>query len=153
MSCPTRPRAASQHGLAYWANAYRQFTQDEMLSHFENFKMYDLDDSGFISVDNITHVLAALDVEATGEQVKSMITEALLLSGAPNDGKLTFRNFMDCIVYDATASSINESAMMAGSWPARKGFGAAFLDAHRGEAQRLGLVHAGSARASDRPTV
>ena len=94
----------------YWVERYREFCKDEIMSHYETFKMYDLDNSGFISSCNLQHVLAALDIEATQAQATAMINEVVALIGSSFDGKLTFRNYMDCVCYERKAQAVNDSA-------------------------------------------
>lgn len=92
---------------------YPNFTNAELDRHFEQFKQYDLNDTGFITTDELGEVLKALDIEVTPDQVANIIIEAGVLSGVSNDGKLSFRNYMDCMVYETDAKVHNDTVNAA----------------------------------------
>lgn len=106
----SRHRRASDavSGLALKPADFPDYSNDEIVQHFETFTAYDLDDSGFISPENLLDVLKALEVkEASIEMVRNIIEEVAILSGHDNDGKLSFRDYMHCIKYDHDAAAHN----------------------------------------------
>mmetsp|Transcript_18 Transcript_18/g.35 ORF Transcript_18/g.35 Transcript_18/m.35 type:complete len:285 (+) Transcript_18:26-880(+) len=86
---------------------YPHFSTEELDNYFQQFKNFDVDDSGFISPANLSEVLAAMDIAMTVEQTRCMIEEVAVLSGHDNDGKLSFRDYMACIQYDTNAEAHN----------------------------------------------
>lgn len=88
---------------------YPNFSTDELDRQFAVFKEYDLEDTGFITKDNLVQILSALDVEVGAEQVDHMLAEVAILTNVPNDGKLSFRNYMDVIVYESKAKAHNDN--------------------------------------------
>merc|ERR1719277_2978761 len=70
------------------------FSTEELDKFFEQFAAFDLDDSGFISAENLEEVAKALGCDLTIQQVQQMLEEVAVLSGHDNDGKLSFRDFM-----------------------------------------------------------
>lgn len=84
---------------------YPDFSDDEVKRQFELFKHYDLDDSGFITAENMLDVLKALDVkDVSTESVIGMIEEVAVLTGHENDGRLSFRDFMNLAIHDKKAT-------------------------------------------------
>jgi len=85
------------------------YSEKELQAHYERFKAYDLDESGFISADNLGAILTALEIPHTAEQVVNMIAEVAILSGHDNDGQLSFRDYIRCMEYEAQREAVNES--------------------------------------------
>ena len=90
--------------VAEWA----EYTEVELQRHYERFKEYDLDEAGFITPVNLQAIMEAMDITVTEEQVTSMIAECAILSGHENDGRLSFRDFMKCMDYEAKKTAHNE---------------------------------------------
>lgn len=86
---------------------FPNFSNEELATHFHHFKSYDLDDSGFITPQNLCDILAALDIDVDASAADAMIEEVAVLSGHDNDGKLSFRDYMHCIQYEKDASAHN----------------------------------------------
>lgn len=97
-------------GLSFDRNVpeWSEYTEVELQRHFGRFKEYDLDEAGFITPVNLQAIMAAMDITVTEEQVASMIAEVAILSGHDNDGRLSFRDFMKCMDYEATKTAHNE---------------------------------------------
>lgn len=55
-------------------------SEDELAKHFETFKAYDVEDSGFIDTKNLSQIMAALEIPVTEEQVS--LARARTLDGA-----------------------------------------------------------------------
>ena len=85
------------------------YSEEELQAHYERFKSYDLDDSGFVEPENLKAILTALDIAVTDEQVANMIEEVAILSGHENDGKLSFRDYIRCMEYEAHREAHNVS--------------------------------------------
>lgn len=83
------------------------FSEGELLAHYERFKAYDLDDSGFISLDNLKSILSALEIPNTDEMVANMLEEVAILSGHQNDGALSFRDYIRILEYESKAEAFN----------------------------------------------
>jgi len=86
---------------------YPNFSTVELDTFFAQFTTYDIDDTGFVSAENLEEVSKALGCDMTAEQVKQMLDEVSILSGHENDGKLSFRDFMGCIQYERDATAHN----------------------------------------------
>lgn len=108
----TRNRRVSDavSGLELKREEWPDYSDEDLLGHFERFQSYDLDSTGFISPENLLEVLKALDVEATMATVEMIISEVAILTGHDNDGSLSFRDYMHCIRYDRSAAAHNEAA-------------------------------------------
>jgi len=92
------------------SSCYKTFPNlpvEDLQKHFQMFKSYDIDDSGFITPGNLLDVVEAMGLGLTEEQVVGMIEEVAVLSGHSNDGYLSFRDFMACIQYERTAEAHN----------------------------------------------
>ena len=83
------------------------YTEDELAKHFETFKNYDLDDSGFISPDNLKQIMEALEIACSEEQLKNMIDEVAILAGHTTDGQLSFRDYIGCLEYEKDKDAVN----------------------------------------------
>lgn len=108
---PTRrPRTATDaaSGLALNRSDFPGYSDAALMGHFATFTQYDLDSTGFISPENLLEVLQAMDVEgASTSMVKLIIEEVAILTGHDNDGKLSFRDYMQCVVFDHAAAAHN----------------------------------------------
>lgn len=92
-------------GLELKRDAYADITNEELDRHFEMFQAYDLDSTGFISPENMLDVLMAMEVpDVSIDTVRAMIEEVAVLTGHENDGKLTFRDFMNIVQHDKKAA-------------------------------------------------
>lgn len=102
----SRDRRASDmtSGLELKRENFPTFSDDDISRNFELFKAYDLDNSGFITPENMFDVLKALDMEVTMESTNGMIEEVATLTGHDNDGKLSFRDFMNMTFHDQQAA-------------------------------------------------
>lgn len=106
-----RNRRASDavSGLELKREEWPDYSDDEIARQFEMFQQYDLDNSGFITPENMLEVMRAMDVvpDVSLEMVNSIIDEVAILTGHDNDGKLSFRDFMSCVRYDHQAAAHN----------------------------------------------
>ena len=57
-------------------------TEEELTKHFTTFQSYDLDNSGFISPENLGEIMTALEIPFGAGSLKSMIDEVAILSCA-----------------------------------------------------------------------
>lgn len=108
----TRERRASDavSGLKLKRDDFPDYTDEEVAKEFAMFQRYDLDQSGFITPQNLLDVLIAMDVhDASIEMVSHIIEEVAILTGHDNDGKLSFRDYMHAIRYDKSAAAHNEA--------------------------------------------
>lgn len=107
----SRMRTASDYmsglDLSNCFERYPNFPAEELQKHFQMFKSFDIDDSGFITPENLFDVVQAMGIDLSKEQMISMIQEVAVLSGHENDGKLSFRDFIACIQYEKTVSAHN----------------------------------------------
>lgn len=95
-------------GIALVRSDFPTFNDDDLGRHFQMFQQYDIDDSGFITPQNLLEVLQAMEVKDVSiEMVHSIIEEVAVLSGHDNDGKLSFRDYMRAIQYDTQAAMHN----------------------------------------------
>lgn len=102
----TRGRTVSDmmSGMAIDRNnaVYGEFTESVLQEHFMRFKQYDVDNSGFISPQNIKAIFEALEMtEATEAQCENMIAEVAILTGHENDGQLSFRDYCHLMAHEA----------------------------------------------------
>merc|ERR1712039_289868 len=110
MSIQARERTVSDQrsGCALVRSDFPTYSDDELARHFSMFQQYDIDDSGFISPENLFEVLQAMEVkDVTMGMVHSIIDEVAVLSGHDNDGMLSFRDYMRAIQYDNQAALHN----------------------------------------------
>lgn len=92
-------------------DVYEHFTQDQLEAHFSRFKEYDVDQSGFITPDNLKEIFVALDFpEVTEMQCVNMIAEVAILIGHDNDGKISFRDYCHLMAYEAKKQAATEVA-------------------------------------------
>ena len=90
---------------------YQDFTQDELESQFARFKQYDLDDTGFITPENLLIILEAIGMEgATLQHCHNMVEEVSILTGHANDGKLSFRDYCAVLAYEKDKAALNTIA-------------------------------------------
>ena len=89
------------------------FTEEEVMTHFEGFKEYDLDGTGFISPENLHSIMEALEVTVDMQVVQGMITEVAILCSHEDDGKLSFRDYMNCMIYEKKKDEHNRRAEQA----------------------------------------
>jgi len=107
-------------GLDLKRENFPTISDDDVARNFELFKHYDLDNTGFISPDNMFEVLKALDMDVSMESVHGMIQEVAILTGHDNDGKLSFRDFMNMQFHDMQAAdspSVEGESTAAASAP------------------------------------
>mgnify|MGYP006148453417 CR=1 FL=1 len=91
--------------------AYQNFTDEQLEAHFTRFKQYDLDDSGFVTPENLADIFKALDMpDVTQLQCVNMIEEVAILVGHDNDGKLSFRDYCMIITYEQEKQATNDAA-------------------------------------------
>lgn len=69
-----------------------KFSEDSLTQMFATFQEFDMDRSGFISVDNLKAICEA--------QLVNMIMEVAILTGHENDGKLSFRDYCALHAYE-----------------------------------------------------
>lgn len=101
----TRRASDVMSGLELKRDAYPDVSDEDVDRHFQMFQAYDLDSTGFISPENMLDVLMAMQVtDVSMETVCAMIEEVALLTGHENDGKLTFRDFMNIVQHDKKAA-------------------------------------------------
>ena len=83
-------------GIELVKEDFPSYTEEDLVRHFMSFKEYDLDGTGFITPENLKPILDAMDevVAFTMEEVQGMIAEVAILCDHPNDGKLSFRDYM-----------------------------------------------------------
>lgn len=108
----TRERRASDvaSGLKLKRDDFPDYTDDDLAREFAMFQHYDLDQSGFITPQNLLDVLIAMEVpDANFEMVSHIIEEVAILTGHDNDGQLSFRDYMQAIRYDKSAAAHNEA--------------------------------------------
>lgn len=105
-----RTESDAMSGLSLDRNIpeWSEYTEVELERHFSRFKEYDLDNTGFVTEANLKTILEAMEIPCTDEQVKNMITEAGYLTGHENDGRLSFRDFMKVMDYEAKRAAHNE---------------------------------------------
>lgn len=107
----TRNRRASDatSGLELKREQWPDYSEEELSRNFELFKAYDIDNSGFITQENLLEVLRAMGVaeDYTLASVSLIIEEVAVLTGHDNDGKLSFRDYMHAIRYDKQAAEEN----------------------------------------------
>jgi len=90
--------------------AYQNFTDEQLEAHFTRFKQYDLDDSGFVTPENLADIFKALDMpDVTQVQCVNMIEEVAILVGHDNDGKLSFRDYCMIITYEQEKQATNDA--------------------------------------------
>ena len=89
---------------------FPDYDGDDIQKHFDTFKEFDVDDTGFISPENLKVVLDALGVEVDMDVVNGMILEVAILSNHENDGKLSFRDYMKCMEYEKHKDEHNRRA-------------------------------------------
>lgn len=80
-----------------------KFSEDSLTQMFATFQEFDVDRSGFISVDNLKAICEALGDELatiTEAQLVNMIMEVAILTGHENDGKLSFRDYCALHAYE-----------------------------------------------------
>jgi hypothetical protein len=111
----TRGRSVTDamSGMAISRNhaVYDKFTQEDLEMQFTRFKQYDVDDTGFISKENLMAVVDAIGMtDVTLEQCANMIEEVALLTGHENDGKLSFRDYCALIAYEMLKQAETEEA-------------------------------------------
>lgn len=110
-SCDTRNRRASDaaSGLELKREQWPDYSEEELSRNFELFKAYDVDNSGFITPENLLEVMRAMDVaeDYTIASVAGIVEEVAILTGHDNDGKLSFRDFMNALRYDRQAAEEN----------------------------------------------
>jgi len=92
---------------------FADYTGEELEKHFASFKEFDIDDSGFITPESLKAILDALDVVVDMPVVKDMITEVAILCNHDDDGKLSFRDYMNCIDYEKKKDEHNRIAEAA----------------------------------------
>jgi len=91
--------------------AYTPYTDEQLTGHFARFKQYDLDDTGFITADNLKQIMTALDIpDITEKQCANMIDEVAILVGHENDGKLSFRDYCAIMNYEKAKNAANDAA-------------------------------------------
>lgn len=100
-----RRASDASSGLNLKREAYPNFSDDEVERNFVLFKHYDLDNSGFITAENLLEVLKALDMDVSIESAHGMIDEVAQLTGHENDGQLSFRDYMAMAFHDRQASA------------------------------------------------
>jgi len=83
---------------------------DAIQTHFDTFKQFDIEATGFISPENLKVILDTLGVEVDMEVVNGMLLEVAILSNHENDGKLSFRDYMKCIEYEKHKDEHNRRA-------------------------------------------
>jgi hypothetical protein len=98
-------------GLELKYEAYPDVSSDDLDRHFQMFHAYDLDSSGFISPENMLNVLMAMEVpDVSMGTVCAMMDEVAILTGHANDGKLTFRDFMNIVQHDRMVAEQEEAS-------------------------------------------
>lgn len=110
MKSSMRPRSMTDaaSGLSLNRVDYPGYSEEELAAHFKTFQQFDLDSTGFISPENLLDVLTAMKIEdASMQMVHLIIAEVSILTGHDNDGKLSFRDYMKCIVFDHEAAAHN----------------------------------------------
>uniref|UniRef100_A0A7S0E816 EF-hand domain-containing protein n=1 Tax=Phaeocystis antarctica TaxID=33657 RepID=A0A7S0E816_9EUKA len=105
-----RTNTDAMSGMNLNAAEFSDYTGQEVEGHFSMFKEFDLDDSGFISPDNLMSIMEALEVAVSQEVVTGMITEVSILCGHDDDGKLSFRDYMSCMSYEKIKNEHNKVA-------------------------------------------
>lgn len=109
MPSKTRSESDVSSGLALPLTMSTAFGDAELQEHYDRFKSFDLDDSGFISAENLKAILEALGVAHTEADVANMIEEVAILSGHENDGCLSFRDYIHCLEYESRREAVNEA--------------------------------------------
>jgi len=90
--------------------AYSNYTDEQLTGHFARFKQYDLDDTGFITPDNLKQIMTVLEIAVTELQCANMIDEVAILVGHDNDGKLSFRDYCALMAYEQAKAAANDAA-------------------------------------------
>jgi len=91
--------------------AYQNFTDGQLEGLFTRFKQYDLEDTGFITPENLVDIFNALDMgELTHAQGVNMIEEVAILVDHDNDGKLSFRDYCMLMAYEQEKQATNDAA-------------------------------------------
>uniref|UniRef100_A0A7S2JMW6 EF-hand domain-containing protein n=1 Tax=Haptolina brevifila TaxID=156173 RepID=A0A7S2JMW6_9EUKA len=90
--------------------AYAPYTDNQLTSHFARFKQYDLDDTGYVTADNLKQIMQAMEIEVSDLQCTNMIDEVAILVGHENDGKLSFRDYCALLSYEKAKTAANEMA-------------------------------------------
>jgi len=98
----TRRESDVASGIDLIKEDYPSYSEGDLTRHFMCFKEYDLDGTGFITPENLKAILDTMDdaVVITIEEVQGMIAEVAVLCEHPNDGKLSFRDYMKCMEYE-----------------------------------------------------
>ena len=96
-------------GIELVKEDFPSYTEEDLVRHFMSFKEYDLDGTGFITPENLKAILDTMDeaVAFTMEEVQGMIAEVAILCDHPNDGKLSFRDYMKCMEYERVKDEHN----------------------------------------------
>jgi hypothetical protein len=108
-----RSQTDAQSGITLDVGYFVGYNEDEIREQFDTFKSYDIDNTGFVSKDNLKSVLDTMEVNIGMEQIIDMIEEVAILCNHPNDGSLSFRDFMKCMEYEKKKEQHNDAVAAA----------------------------------------
>jgi len=95
-------------GLKLNRDDFPGYSDEDIIGHYNTFTSFDIDSTGFISPENLLTVLTTMEVkDASPDMVKHIIEEVAILTGHDNDGKLSFRDYMQCVRFDHDAAAHN----------------------------------------------
>ena len=85
---------AKQQRVAHAAPLVEQLSEEQLAEFREAFELFDKDNDGVISADELKHVMIFLGQHPTDDDVQDMVAEVDL----DGDGQINFTDFANCLI-------------------------------------------------------